>query len=329
MTARQGSGGGDDRPGAGGLLVDDIAKRYGDIQAVDGLTLAVPRGAMIGFLGPNGSGKTTTMRAVVGMVRLDRGAITWDGGPIDDRVRGRIGYMPQERGLYARMKVREQAVYFARLAGLGRAEADSAADHWLARVGLADRAESLVQELSGGNQQRVQLAVSLVHDPDLLVLDEPFSGLDPVAAETMRDIIAERADGGNSVLFSSHQLDLVEDLCEEVVIIDHGRLLAAGSVSELRAASPTRVLRVRWAEPVQRWQPRGGVVVLEDGHRAVVELTAGDDVGAHVAGALAAGPVTEIAVEPPGLDEVFTELVGRAGAAATGHDPVRPVGERP
>ncbi len=296
----------------GGLRIVDISKRYGSIQAVDGLTIDVPRGSLIGFLGPNGSGKTTTMRAVVGMVSLDRGTITWDGAPVDDSVRTRIGYMPQERGLYARMKVREQVVYFGRLAGLSRSAAGERADHWLERVGLADRTESLVQELSGGNQQRVQLAVSLVHDPELLILDEPFAGLDPVAAETMREIIAERAAAGISVLFSSHQLDLVEDLCEDVVIIAEGRQVAAGAIAELRAASPTRWLRVRWTDPVEQWRPLDGKLAAFDGHSARVELSSEADVGANIANALAAGPVSEMVVEPPGLDEVFTELVGGA-----------------
>lgn len=294
----------------GGLKIVEISKRYGGVQAVDGLSIDVPRGSLIGFLGPNGSGKTTTMRAVLGMVAIDGGSISWDGAPMDDAVRTTIGYMPQERGLYARMRVHEQVVYFGRLAGLTRDEAARRTDYWLDRLDLSKRAGSLIQELSGGNQQRVQLAVSLVHEPDLLVLDEPFAGLDPVAAETMRAIIDERAAAGCSVLFSSHQLDLVEDLCRQVVIIANGRLVAAGDVGDLRSASPTRRLRVRWTEPVVRWEPVDGRIVSFDGTSAVVELSDGADVAAGLAGALAAGPVSEIAVEPPGLDEVFTELVG-------------------
>lgn len=294
---------------AQGLAITDIAKQYGSVQAVGGLSLAVPRGSLIGFLGPNGAGKTTTMRAVMGMVRLDRGTITWGGEPVDDQTRRRIGYMPQERGLYARMKVKEQVVYFGRLAGLSKTEADERADYWLDRVGVTERADSLVQELSGGNQQRVQLAVALVHEPELLILDEPFAGLDPVAAENMRAIIAERADNGASVLFSSHQLDLVEDLCEQVAIVAKGRLVATGDVSGLRAASPSRILRVRWSHPIARWEPLAGTLLRFDRRGADVELPAGADVQANLAHAVAAGPVTEIGIEPPGLAEVFAELV--------------------
>lgn len=294
---------------AEGLRIRGLVKRYGSTVAVDGLDLVVPHGALIGFLGPNGSGKTTTMRSILGMVRPDRGTLTWDGAPIDDAARSRIGYMPQERGLYARMRVREQVVYFGRLAGLSKPDSIARSEYWLDRLGLTDRAESLVQELSGGNQQRVQLAVSLVHDPDLLVLDEPFAGLDPLAADTMQAIIAERAEAGASVLFSSHQLDVVERMCEEVIIIAAGRSLASGAIDELRSASDTRWLRVRWVDPIDDWQPSSGTVESFDGRRARVRLHRDADVAANVAQAMAAGQVSEVALEPPALDEIFTELV--------------------
>jgi ABC-2 type transport system ATP-binding protein len=293
----------------GGLQISSISKRFGDVRAVSDLSLDVPRGSLIGFLGPNGAGKTTTMRAVVGMVKLDGGTITWDGSPVDDAVRARTGYMPQERGLYARMKVKDQVVYFGRLAGLSAADASARAGYWLDRLGVLDRTDSLVQDLSGGNQQRVQLAVSLVHDPDLLILDEPFAGLDPVAAETMQAILAERAADGASVLFSSHQLDMVANLCEDVVIITNGAVLAAGSVEDLRSASPKRQLRVRWMNPVSSWTPLDGSLVEFDEHRAVVDLSTNHDLGANIAHAIAAGTVSEVSVEPPGLDELFVELV--------------------
>ena len=301
-------------PSSGGLRIRGLSKRYGDVHAVAGVDLDVSRGALIGFLGPNGAGKTTTMRSVVGMVRPDGGSIEWDGKPVDDSVRTRTGYMPQERGLYARMKVREQIVYFGRLAGMTPPDASRSADRWIERLGLGERTEALVQELSGGNQQRVQLAVSLVHDPDLLILDEPFSGLDPVAAETMRAIIAERAEAGAAVLFSSHQLDLVEGLCEHVVIIADGRRIAAGTIADLRAASPTRRLQVRWSDAVERWSPIEGRVIDASDSHAEVELPATADVAASIAHAAQAGAVASVSVEPPGLDEVFVELIDAAGA---------------
>jgi len=303
-----------------GLSVAGLAKRFGDVHAVSDLSLQVPRGELIGFLGPNGAGKTTTMRAVMGMVRPDAGTITWDGRPIDDSVRDRTGYMPQERGLYPRMKTHAQVTYFARLAGLDASTAKDRATYWLDRVGLTDRRDDLVQELSGGNQQRVQLAVALVHEPDLLVLDEPFAGLDPLAAETMRSIIAERADQGASVLFSSHQLDLVEDLCENVVIVAEGRLVAAGEIAELRRAAPTRRLVVEWSTPVTDWQPLDGTLESQTPQRVSALLPAGCDVAANVAHAASAAPIESVVVEPPRLDEVFADAVIGNVDAAFGSD---------
>lgn len=299
--------------GEDGLTIDGLAKKYGDIRAVDGVSLRVPRGSLIGFLGPNGAGKTTTMRSIVGMVRPDSGMISWDGVAVDDSVRAKTGYMPQERGLYPRMKVREQVVYFGKLAQLSSSAAVERADYWLERLDLTGRADSYVQDLSGGNQQRVQLAVSLVHEPDLLVLDEPFAGLDPIAAETMRVIIAERAEAGASVLFSSHQLDLVEGLCEQVVIVADGRRIAAGRIADLRAQSPRRRLSVRWAEPVD-WQPAAGEIV-EHGHtHAIVDMSADANVGEVLSSVAAAGQVVDVSLEPPGLDDVFVDMVAAVGA---------------
>ena len=300
----------------GGLRVSGLQKSFGEILAVSSLHLEVPRGALVGFLGANGAGKTTTMRSVMGMVRPDSGSLTWDEAVIDETSRKRFGYMPQERGLYARMKVREQIVYFGRLAGLTPATAKSAADSWLERLGLSDRADDLVQELSGGNQQRVQLAVSLVHEPELLVLDEPFAGLDPIAAETMRSIISDKADEGAAVLFSSHQLDLVEDLCEQVVIIANGAEVASGAISDLRAASPTRLLSVQWNDSVDDWQPLAGDMTRPDNHSADVVLDANDDLDAHVAHALAAGSVASLRLEPPSLDAVFADVLANPEPSA-------------
>lgn len=299
-----------------GLIIRDLSKRFGDIRALDGIDIDVPRGALVGFLGSNGAGKTTAMRAILGIVRPDSGTITWEGAVIDEQVRSRIGYMPQERGLYARMPVIDQVVYFGRLAGLDKSVAIANAGTWIERLGLAERQKDLVQELSGGNQQRVQLAVSLVHDPDLLVLDEPFAGLDPVAAETMQEIIAERAAAGASVLFSSHQLDLVEGLVEQVVIVADGRQVAAGAPIDLRSASPHREMSVRWVEPVESWHPLDGRLVEFDGSSALVELPAAVDVGAQIAHALSAGAVATVSIEPPSLADVFAHTVNPKNPAS-------------
>lgn len=294
---------------AEGLQARELQKSFGDIRAVDGIDLSVEPGETVGFLGSNGAGKTTTMRMILNIVAPDGGSIRWNGQPITAEVRNAIGYMPQERGLYARMGVFEQVVYFGRLAGLDKASAKNRADYWIERVGLAERRKDLVQELSGGNQQRVQLAVSLVHDPDLLVLDEPFAGLDPIAADAMQEILAERSAAGAAVLLSSHQLNLVEGLCDSVVIISHGRHVAEGRPMDLRLDTPHRTLVVVWAEDVGDWQPLSGTVDVFTGTRAEVRISATDDVSDHIAHAVSAGAVITMAVEPPTLADVFSDSV--------------------
>jgi ABC-2 type transport system ATP-binding protein len=217
------------------LEFDGLRRRYGSVIALDGLSFAVPAGQVFGFLGPNGAGKTTTMRAIFGVTSLDAGEIRWRGGPVDQAARRTFGYMPEERGLYPGMRLLEQVEYFALLHDVPGPDARKAARHWLARLGLTGRENARVDSLSHGNQQRAQLAVALVHDPELLVLDEPFAGLDPGGVDDMSAILAERARAGVTVLFSSHQLDLVEDICEAVAIIHHGG--ATGTVWMVRIAA--------------------------------------------------------------------------------------------
>ena len=226
------------------LEINDLAKRYGSVTALDGASFTASPGRIVGFLGPNGAGKTTTMRVIFGLASPDRGEVRWAGAPVDRNARLRFGYMPEQRGLYPRMRVAEQLSYFAQQHGLGGKAANAAANHWLERMGLADRAKSKLEELSHGNQQRVQLATALVHDPELLVLDEPFSGLDPIGIATMTEVIRERAAAGVGVVFSSHQLDLVEDVCEDVVIIARGRIVASGGIEALKTASGRQHLEV-------------------------------------------------------------------------------------
>ncbi|HEX5948385.1 MAG TPA: ATP-binding cassette domain-containing protein, partial [Actinomycetota bacterium] len=192
------------------LEILDLTKRYGDLVALDGASFTVPAGRIVGFLGPNGAGKTTTMRAIFGLVRPDRGEVRWKGRPVGPEERARFGYMPEERGLYPKMRVGEQLTYFAELSGMSGAASKRASAGWLERLGLDGREGARLEELSHGNQQRVQLAAALVHGPELVVLDEPFSGLDPLGVESLAEVLVQTATTGVSVLFSSHQLDLVE-----------------------------------------------------------------------------------------------------------------------
>ena len=293
------------------LDVVDLAKRYGTVTALDGATFHAQPGRIVGFLGPNGAGKTTTMRCIFGLARPDRGDLRWKGAAIDRTARLRFGYMPEQRGLYPRMRVAEQLSYFAQQHGVPGKTADAAALRWLDRMGLGDRAKSKLEELSHGNQQRVQLATALVHDPELLVLDEPFSGLDPIGIATMTEVIRERSAAGVGVVFSSHQLDLVEDVCEDVVIIARGRVVASGAIEELKVASGRQHLEVEVVGSGGAWlDGRDDLVVLERaGDRVKLLVDRSVDLDALLARARAAGEVRIFAYQPPRLSELFMEAV--------------------
>ncbi len=292
------------------LHLDGLERRFGSVTALAGLDLAIQPGELCGFVGPNGAGKTTAMRCVVGITEPDAGQVRWDDGPIDLGVRRGIGYMPEERGLYPRMRVHEQLVYLARLHGLGRRAAEANTGRWIERLGLSERSDSAVEELSLGNQQRVQLAAALVHDPVLLVLDEPFSGLDPLAVDVMSDVLRERADAGVAVVFSSHQLDLVEDLCRTVAVVSAGRVVLRGTVRELKQAGGRR-LRLEttggtaWAERL----PAGVVVTGRRGHEVTVSLEPGVDPATVLDLARGAGMLVGVRLEEPRLSELFRDAL--------------------
>ena len=323
--ARSVGGGGSGSAGQASLELRDLVRRYGDVVALDGLSMAVPAGQVVGFLGPNGAGKTTAMRAVFGLVQLDRGEVRWRGAPVSAGDRRGFGYMPEERGLYPGMLVRDQLVYLGRLHGLLASEAARAADRWLGELGIADRARSKVEALSLGNQQRVQLAAALLHQPDLLVLDEPLSGLDPVGIDAVGGVLADQAAAGRTVLFSSHQLDLVEDLCESAAIVDAGRLVAAGTVDELTTAGQPRLAVKVGGDRAGTWAAgvAGATVSRVDGGVVRLVLDPGTDPQQVLAAAIAAGPVEQFSLERRRLSEVFREAVGSpmAGLVAA-HPPV-------
>ena len=300
------------RPGNDdGLCLQKVSKRFESVQALADLSFSVERGRMLGFLGPNGAGKTTAMRAVFGLVQVDSGEVLWRGRPVRLEERLRFGYMPEERGLYPRMPVREQLEYFGRLHGLDADAARAAARRWLERLGLADRGEAKVEELSHGNQQRAQLAAALVHEPELLVLDEPFAGLDPIAVRTLAEVLRGEAARGAAVVFSSHQLELVEDICEEVVIIDHGRIVATGDVDELRRGSRRRRIELELEGAPTGWLPTvAGVELVERGN-GDLRLLADRDVDPEqvLAEAQRVARVIAFSYGPPSLAELFLELI--------------------
>jgi len=292
------------------LELDGATKRFGGRVALDACSFVARPGRLTGFLGPNGAGKTTAMRTVFGLVELDAGTVRWRGGAIGPEERGRFGYMPEERGLYPRMQVRDQLVYLGRLCGRPRRAVERTVDAWLDRLGLAARANDRLDALSHGNQQRVQLIAALVNEPDLLVLDEPFAGLDPLAMASMSALLAELAAARATVLFSSHQLDLVEDICEDVVIIDAGRIVRAGDLAELRAAVPQRFVSVRYRGCPPDWSRLPTVAVVDQAAgRARLRVDRDSDLATVVAVVGQAAELVSFAYEPPSLSELFREAV--------------------
>jgi ABC-2 type transport system ATP-binding protein len=284
------------------------------------MSFTVEPGQVVGFLGPNGAGKTTAMRAILGVTALDGGEVRFGGHPVDSAARRRFGYMPEERGLYPAMRVLDQLVYLGRLHGMTADDAQRSARVQCERLGLSERTDAKVEELSLGNQQRVQLAAALVHDPELLVLDEPFSGLDPVGIDDLSAVLAERAHDGATVLFSSHQLDLVEHLCESVRIVDDGRLVAQGAVEELaRGGRPRLEVQVA-GDPEGRWAaklPDGTTVESDDDGLLTIALEGRTSADAVLEAARSAGSIEHFGFTRRRLSEVFREAVRRPEQRAT------------
>ena len=310
-----------------GLEVDALNKSYGAVRALQDCTFEVRPGEVFGFVGSNGAGKTTAMRIMLGVLAADSGEVRWNGRPLDAEVRSSVGYMPEERGLYPKMKVGEQLVYLARRHGMSHDDAVAAVDRWTDRLGVAARRGDAVMKLSLGNQQRVQLAAALAHDPAILVLDEPFSGLDPVAVDVMSAVLREKADAGVPVVFSSHQLELVERICDRVGIIRSGHMEAIGTVDELRVTE-----RPQWRlvfdgdlKALRAWigtvkgvrvlpasaaaEAKDTVVFEDDGTRPGVEQEV-------LGGAVARGAVREYALVRPSLVDLFRHIVSAEEVAA-------------
>ena len=294
------------------LELIDLRRRFDDVVALDGVSFEVPEGRIVGFVGRNGSGKTTTMRIALGVLHADAGQVEWRGRPVDAVTRRRFGYMPEERGLYPKMRVREQLVYLARLRGTPKGVARSRATELLELLEVVGDPNDRMETLSLGNQQRVQLAAALVHEPDVLVLDEPFSGLDPVGVDVLADVLRRQArDRGVPVVFSSHQLELVERLCDEVVLIDRGRIVAHGSIHELRAMRARNLWRIEVPAATEGWWgvvPGVSLVGGDDG-AVLLELSGEADPQRVLDLARSAGDVVSFGPVRPSLAELFREVV--------------------
>ena len=290
------------------LELAGLTRRFGEVRAVEDVGFVVPGGQLTGFVGGNGAGKTTTMRMVMGVLAAHAGEVRWHGRPITDADRRRFGYMPEERGLYPKQGVLDQLVYLAQLRGMAPAAARSAVAEHLERFGLGERAKDPVQKLSLGNQQRVQIIAALVPQPDALVLDEPFSGLDPTAVDSMAGLLREHTRRGVPVLFSSHQLDLVERLCDGLVIMARGRVVAKGSAEALRDQGPVRYRFVLGGDAGWMRGRRGVQVEDVDGPTALVEVLEQGAEQALLSEATGRGPVHEFARVIPRLSEIYQEV---------------------
>jgi len=291
------------------LEISGLHHRFGALTALEEVTFEVGEGEIVGLVGRNGAGKTTVMRSIIGILTPDAGTVGWEGHGVGEADRLRFGYMPEERGLYPQMRIGEQVAYFARLHGLDAAAATHAAHAWLEQLGLAARLGEKLVALSHGNQQRVQLAVALAHDPALLVLDEPFAGLDPEAVDALSEVLRERAQAGAAILFSSHQLELVERVCQRIVVLEAGRTLAAGTLEQLRERFPAQLrVKVRaphgWADSLADAR-----VEREDEDGTLLVVAAGADTQAILRAAQAAGPVERFAFESAGLIDLYRRLL--------------------
>ena len=298
------------------LVLDGLVKRFGAVTALDGISFEVPRGEVFGFLGANGAGKTTTMRIVLDIFRPDSGTATWAGTPTTDVPRETWGYLPEERGLYPRLQVLEQLVFFASLYGIPRDVAAARGREWLARFRIPDYEKRRAEELSKGNQQKVQLIAAILHEPAVLLMDEPFVGLDPVNVALLKEAFEEMRARGTTLVFSTHQMEMVEELCESVALIDRGRLVLAGSLRDVKRSTGRRVVRLAvdgdgslpWVSSI------AGVRVSRAG-QDYTELEVPHDIDPEVIlrTAIERGErVTNFLIADPSIEEIFIERVGRA-----------------
>ncbi|MFV0319559.1 MAG: ABC transporter ATP-binding protein [Microbacterium sp.] len=292
------------------LQLRGITKSYGGHRVLDDVSFDVRPGRLTGFVGGNGAGKTTTMRIALGLLAKDAGTVTLDDAEVTASDRRRFGYMPEERGLYPKMKVLEQIVYLARLHGFSKADATDRARTLLEQLGLGERLGDNVETLSLGNQQRAQIAAALVHDPGVLILDEPFSGLDPLAVDVVAGVLQQRAAAGVGVLFSSHQLDVVERLCDDLVIIAGGTIRAAGSRDALRTEHSTRRYELVSAGDAGWVHDQPGVEVIDvDAGYALFDVDTDETAQQVLRQAVAQGDVARFAPQHPTLAQIFKEVI--------------------
>jgi ABC-2 type transport system ATP-binding protein len=297
------------------LIIDSVSKRFGEVQALDDVSLEIRPGEVFGFLGANGAGKTTAMRIVLDILRPDSGTIAWNGRLNTEVSRDTWGYLPEERGLYAKMKVLEQLVFFAKLHGVKPRKAEQGTRDWLERFRIPEYADKRAEELSKGNQQKIQFIAAILHDPQVLLMDEPFTGLDPVNAALLKEAFQEMKERGKTLLFSTHQMDTVEELCESIAILDRGRVVVGGTVRDVRRSTGRQVVRlaVEGDSEIDWLGTLDGVSVTRRGQDYTeAEVGRSQDPGIVLQAALARGcKVRHFEIADPSLEEIFIEHVGQ------------------
>jgi ABC-2 type transport system ATP-binding protein len=297
------------------LLIDSVSKRFGDVQALDAISLQIEPGEVFGFLGANGAGKTTAMRIVLDILRPDSGTIVWNGTLNTDLPRETWGYLPEERGLYAKMTVLDQLVFFAKLHGVKPKDAERETREWLERFRIPEYADRRAEQLSKGNQQKIQFIAAILHDPQVLLMDEPFTGLDPVNVALLKQALLEMKDRGKTLIFSTHQMETVEELCESIAILDRGRVVVGGSVREVRRSTGRQMVRVAvQGDPEMDWLGTlDGVRVTRRGQDYIeAEVAQGHDPGSVLRAALSRGcEIRHFEMMDPSLEQVFIEHVGQ------------------
>jgi ABC-2 type transport system ATP-binding protein len=297
------------------LIIDSVSKRFGEVQALEGISLEIKPGEVFGFLGANGAGKTTAMRIVLDILRPDSGTITWNGTLNSEVPRDTWGYLPEERGLYAKMNVLEQLVFFAKLHGVRGKAAEREVRDWLERFRIPEYADRRAEQLSKGNQQKIQFIAAILHDPQVLLMDEPFTGLDPVNVALLKEAFLEMKDRGKTLIFSTHQMETVEEMCESIAILDRGRVVVGGTVRDVRRSSGRRVVRLAVdGDPEVPWLGTlDGVRVSRRGQDYTeAEVAPGHDPELVLQEALRRGcRVLHFEIADPSLEEIFIEHVGQ------------------
>lgn len=293
------------------LTVNRLTKQYGGNIVVNQATWEVESGKAFGLLGGNGAGKTTTIRSILGLLEFDSGEVLWEGKPFLTN-RPRIGYLPEERGLYPKEKVSEQLIYFARLEGMERTEAKKAMHHWLERLGIAEHTDKRVEQLSKGNQQKVQIISSLIHNPELVILDEPFSGLDPVNSDMLASVVKEQLKEGKTIIFSSHQMGQVEQFCEDICIMKRGQIQVSGKLNDIKRSYGRRNVVLRSEVDLSEHLKQAGWNAVESSiHEWALKVNHEDEGHQLVRNLIQEGiPLLKFEIKEPTLHEIFIEKVG-------------------